>query len=491
MKNRSAEGMEIAALELKALCHRCVGEEYLSAEIRIQGKRTKCAYCGRQEKAYRLGAVAERIDGAFQQHYVRTSDQPDAWESAMLSDRELDYDWERHGEPVEAAIMNAAEIPEPAASDIQRILEERYSDYEAAMMGDETEFAAESYYEERGAEDGNWRDEWLTFERTLKTEARFFSRWAADHLASVFEGIGSMVTHDGRPLVIDAGPGTKLKVLYRARVFQSDSKLESALKRPDLELGSPPSWAATAGRMNALGISVFYGADRAAVALAEVRPPVGSRVGVARFHIIRPLRLLDLVALGAVSTRGSIFDPTYATRLERETFLRSLSQRMTRAIMPDDEASEYLVTQAIADYLATDSVEKLDGIIFPSVQAQAGRNVVLFHKAARIEAIELPAGTEITATLGWETEDGWDEDYWILEQTPRTDTEPENQTGSWPSLAPAALLSGPEALDGHARPATLRIDTSAVWVHTVKRVRVVSEKHAVRRFRTPMSPEDF
>jgi len=49
--------------------------------------------------------------------------------------------------------------------------------------------------------------------------------------------------------------------------------------------------------MNARGVSVFYGAIDPRVALAEVRPPVGSRVAVARFEIIRPLRLLDLNAL--------------------------------------------------------------------------------------------------------------------------------------------------------------------------------------------------
>ncbi len=37
--------------------------------------------------------------------------------------------------------------------------------------------------------------------------------------------------------------------------------------------------------------------------------------------------------------------------------------------MPDDEPSEYLATQAIADFLATESAIRLDGIIFPSVQA--------------------------------------------------------------------------------------------------------------------------
>ena len=60
--------------------------------------------------------------------------------------------------------------------------------------------------------------------------------------------------------------------------------------------------AAAAGRMNARGISVFYGANDPLVALSEVRPPVGARVAIARFEIIRPIKLLDLTARARVRT---------------------------------------------------------------------------------------------------------------------------------------------------------------------------------------------
>jgi hypothetical protein len=75
--------------------------------------------------------MSERVEIAFEQHYVRTSDQPTSFEYSMMADKESNYDWERHGEPVVYAIMNAAEIPE-AASDIQAILEDKYYDYDEA-----------------------------------------------------------------------------------------------------------------------------------------------------------------------------------------------------------------------------------------------------------------------------------------------------------------------------------------------------------------------
>ena len=41
---------------------------------------------------------------------------------------------------------------------------------------------------------------------------------------------------------------------------------------------------------------------------------------------------------------------------------------MTAPVMPDDEPLEYLVTQTIADYLATRTEPALDGILYPSAQ---------------------------------------------------------------------------------------------------------------------------
>jgi hypothetical protein len=67
--------------------------------------------------------MAQRIGTVLDEHYFRTSDQPNDWQLSLLSDDESDYEWERDGEPVIRAIANAAEIPEEAASDIQEVLE--------------------------------------------------------------------------------------------------------------------------------------------------------------------------------------------------------------------------------------------------------------------------------------------------------------------------------------------------------------------------------
>jgi hypothetical protein len=486
---------DLNELKAKRICHDCVGEAYLSAEIARDGEDGDCSYCEENKRSFTIGDMAERIEEAFSSHYVRTPDQPNSWQQTMLSDHESDYDWERDGEPVLWTIAGAAEISQDAAQDILAILEDQYADIDAQRAGEETEFDSDSYYEERGVDVRQWQESWRDFERSLKTEARFFSREAEQHLASVFKGIDMLQTRDGRPLVIDAGPHTVFPSVFRARLFQADSKLEHALTQLDRQLGSPPSADALAGRMNARGISVFYGANDPMVALAEIRPPVGSQVLVGRFDIIRPLRLLDLTALGDVHIAGSIFDPKYAGALERAVFLSSLTGRITRPVMPDDEALDYLATQAIADFLAATFAPALDGIVYPSVQAKKPAfNIVLFHKAARVQPFEHPPGTEISASLGQNGEDGWETEYRIIERTPSPQSlADEAAKKTWPpglqTLIQSPIDEDPDRFD--PRKPALALNIESVNVHRVANVTFDAPPQCVSYFRWQKRDEDI
>jgi hypothetical protein len=475
---------DVDDLKAKQICYKCTEDEYLSREIKRLGKKAQCDYCLETRRCYTLDQLSEGIEIAFDAHYQRTASEPDGFQSMMQRDPESEYEWEREGEKTIYAIMNAARISEEAAGDLQTILDDRHFDFDSAAMGDETEFSDEAYYEEKGDYHSGWANEWAEFERSLQTEARFFNQLAISHLASLFEGIEGLTTRNKRPVIVDGGPGTQWAALFRARVFQSDEELETALARPDRHLGPPPPRLAVAGRMNARGISVFYGANSQPVALAEVRPPVGSKVAIARFDIISPLRLLDLTAFDGLVTRGSAFDPAYLHALEKAAFLRTFGTRLSRPVMPNDEAFAYLATQAVADFLATERRMKLDGLIFPSAQAGAsGRNVVLFHKAARIKPLEYPPGTNIEVRLGSFTEDGWEDDYSVIEETPPPAPAATTDRTAVPSFK--ELLRAPEDSEepewnGLLDP-TLQIAAGEIEVHIIQAVSVKSEKHPVSR----------
>lgn len=161
---------------VKQICSDCVGEAYLSAEIEQEGQAATCSYCEEFAQTWDIETLADRIEVAFEEHYYRTPDHPDSWQERLLADRESDYNWYRDGVPVLDAIENAAEVPREAAEDVLEILSDRHADFEAAKMGEETEFDPDSNYDLKGQSDQTWQEEWESFERSLKKEARFFSR---------------------------------------------------------------------------------------------------------------------------------------------------------------------------------------------------------------------------------------------------------------------------------------------------------------------------
>ncbi len=360
-------------------------------------------------------------------------------------------------------------------------LEVRHSDRDTYY--EEQKFDAEAQYQEKGPDDSKWMAEWRRFETQLKTKTRFFSRDASATLASFFAGMHSLATRNGKRAVVKAGPGRRLRYLYRARVFHDSGDLITALEYPETRIGPPPSKMVKAGRMNAAGISVFYGATDPLAALSEVRPPVGSRAVVARFEIVRPLLLLDLATLKSLHVGGSVFDPEYLGRLERAKFLERLSSRITMPVMPGDEEAEYLPTQAVADYLSSQIDPPIDGIIYPSVQAKrkTERNVVLFHKASMVVPSDLPLGTKVSAMLTISSEDGRENWLSVTEDLPPEKSKEEKKDDDFPYLFSNFELIDRE-IEAEREPA-LKLDMPSIRVHDVEAVRFTTVPHEVGRHR--------
>jgi len=377
-------------------------EEFLSAEIERDGTPATCFYCGIEGKTFSVDEIATSVGTILNDFYSRM-EPPE-------------------GQPVNAFIADLVMACDDAVEDIRSVLADGYAAEWDDVPPEHNAFGTnQCYTKNRPINTWDFEEGWRGFEKELKTQARYFNRQAECWLRSLFEGIDTYRTKFGKPIVADAGPDTAITELYRARVFQSEAKLREAMKRPDAEIGPPHSLAATAGRMNAIGIGVFYGATESEVALAEVRPPVGSKVLVGRFEIVRPLKLLDLVAIKDISDEpGSLFDERHRHRLKQLEFLRGIGKRLSKPVMPDDQILDYLPTQAVADFLATEAAPPLDGIIYPSVQIGtdtpgtygilSGRrgeyrcNVVLFQKSARVKSPDRNATITISddsLLFGW------------------------------------------------------------------------------------------
>lgn len=368
----------------KSICHACVGDKLVSAEIRKTGAPSRCNYCDRRRKAWPLPRLAELVHGVLQRNYRLVP--PSPWD---------DYGYDRGGEGPAEVITEIAELDDiDIGRDIQNILSDRYG-YRAVREGENDPYGDDIEYVFQEAEVSDLHASWSGFCRILKTESRVFSSAARLMLDHIFSGIADLTTGGNEPVIRRFGSSRPTR-FYRGRVATSDKMLERMLADPARELAPPPHELARAGRMNASGIALFYGALEVATCLAELRPPVGSYAVITAFENTRPLRLLDLDRLSAISLGGSMFADDFRERYELQRFLSRLVVELSKPIMPGSEEMDYLPTQAVADYLADRDDLELDGILFPSSQRRGTHlNVALFHYASRATGKFLPKGAEV------------------------------------------------------------------------------------------------
>ena len=478
----------------KVLCYQCVGEPYLKNEIRCEGSESVCSYCGRRANAYNVSCVSKRIDQAFKDHYERTEACPDEQEVARLTERYEDYEWTRSGEPVVAAISDAAEIQECVARDIQRKLEHEYEELERSHKNFETEYAAESHYEkitfystpdletlQRNPDFEHWETLWDTFVHSILYEQRFFNTKANKILHDVFDGLQDLFQRSHRELILNFGPSHRFRnSVYRARTFQDPADIQKAVCRPDLGLGPPPEHLSTSGRMNVEGIPVFYGSNQRDLAVIEARPIVGGYSISVEFEFVRDVRLLNLSALYSSRADGSIFDRSFRNRQLKSAFVKTLCDRLCVQISPFEVPSEYLPIQVVAEFLAAHRELRIDGILYPPIQDQkgSGQNIVLFHESSRVEEVEIPPDTSsIRATSGFRDDSGWEANDFGLKAN-----ESQIKHATTEKMEQEEESDASEFIQDNREP-TLRVKLQSMQVHRIVRLRpeeVFDEPELVR-----------
>ncbi|MGE6116206.1 RES domain-containing protein [Aeromonas salmonicida] len=357
----------------KFICYNCVSEEYISKLIKTNGENIhRCSYCKSRRKTIPLGDLAEPMHNVFSLYYTCRTD-------TYL------YDGYSLGNSAEDVIYECLGVDDEIPSELHQILQENYNDYYDGTLTYSDDFTYKRTHHLTEELDVKWEE----IKKSLQSEARFFNARVKVFFDQIFSDLESHITHDGGNAITYIDSNTSL---FRARVFDSLDKIEHALKHPENEFGPPPHQYATSGRMNAQGIPVFYGAMSSDIAIAEVRPAVGSYVVVAQFKPVKPLRILDISALDKlIPSTDSLFDPETTETLAISSFLKRLSYKLTIPISGTRTDSEYLITQAVSEYLSASEGNALDGIKFKSTQkasdenhSDASYNIVLFTKSSAI-----------------------------------------------------------------------------------------------------------
>jgi len=122
------------------ICFECIGETHLSGDIERDGLLEVCSYCCEQAPTIALEDLADRVEAVFGEHYERTPTEPNFYESLMIRDRELGYDWYREGTSVADLIPDIIGCSSDVAQDLHAVLRERHEDWNAALAGEETAF---------------------------------------------------------------------------------------------------------------------------------------------------------------------------------------------------------------------------------------------------------------------------------------------------------------------------------------------------------------
>ena len=481
--------MQSQKCEEKHLCYNCIGDQFLADEVKTRGEVTNCSYCGECLETFDLDKVADRIHTVVEKHFIRTSSEDDFLGSIFIREG-LSGFWATRGDPVEQVIAEIASVEEEIASDLTELLSGRFA-YWAASQGGEDPYDSEAYYLARRPNDWDLRYNWQEFCEEIMFRERFFPENAEPTLNKIFGNLESLTTLDGSPVVREISLGDETLQIWRARIAHSEDELETILISPAKELGPPPPTLAEVGRMNAKGVSVFYGAMDQQTCVAEVRPPVGSYVVLGRFEFSRSVRLLNLEALSKVYFDISHFDPSYATNKALAMFIRNLAIELSRPIIPQDVDREYLPTQFVASYLANRVRPRLDGMIFPSAQSTSNsQNLVLFNHARGVESYEIPDGTESKVYMPSAEDEDEDDSIFISETIPQEPTE-EHPTSGREQRRPIRLeeLLKVKRQEPDPEP-TLRLDIDSLEVSIVKSVKYECDTRTVTRDRKKEGEHD-
>ena len=134
-------------------------------------------------------------------------------------------------------ICELAEVSPDIAEDVIAALSQRHRETEQAERDLDDAPIIEggvdvhsSYKERRSIDTSNLKSQWERFGSNLKYENRHFNRQGEELFQFLFEGLDSHTTNRGDPIVVRVEPGTPYSILYRARQFEGESELRTALR---------------------------------------------------------------------------------------------------------------------------------------------------------------------------------------------------------------------------------------------------------------------
>ena len=200
-----------ASYEDVHVCIECIGDKVLKELVLSEGEFGQCGFCGSKANCLPLEELADQVHEVIEENFYLTASEPEGLDYVMAKEGL----WERPGEEVHLVISNIADVSEEIAIAIRDCLSEQFDAY-----GDD------ALYDQKSIDDWGFRESWDFFKTDIKTRSRFFSQHAQQALDEIFEGLGTLKTIHGTPVIREITPTDADHHFYRARVSYSECELQ-------------------------------------------------------------------------------------------------------------------------------------------------------------------------------------------------------------------------------------------------------------------------
>ena len=230
---------------------------------------------------------------------------------------------------------------------------------------------------------------WTNYVQTVKYECRFLVNEYLSIQSKDQSNLDYVTSQNILELFINAIQNSDLiEKLPRGSEFWRARTTKEDIKNVLLEMSPPPPELATSGRMNPIGIPVFYGATTKELCRLELTGSLGmnqDRISYVKFKTLMDLNIVDFSSLKNIP---SLFDNEFSHQRNEIAFMREFIQEAAKSIKKDGtEHIEYIPTQIIAEYLRYISKSpKIHGIKYKSSFSDIDSCIVIFCNAENCTA---------------------------------------------------------------------------------------------------------
>lgn len=363
----------------KTVCSACIGDSYISKQIRNSHYKAKCSFCGKTRNVLPVNDVIEMIMKVINRDYMDAEGNvPYDKDSGYMEETTDTYDLIHYDLNDYLLIENEDLLNE--LSDTIFLTDkvrkdsfiERLNEFDLTMWNEFCELVASttlsaeqivSLINDKNAHANSLPDNLMDIKDVLEV---IFSYCEKMHTEEIIHGINDP---------------KRVKAIIRAVDHINKKPIEGLDFIPASLVGTAPPRVVSSNRMSEQGDMMFYGSDSRDTALKEYRETITDKdvpkvLTIGSFVPNKTFKILDLSSLSE-SKIPSIFDIGNERNRQIAMFLLMFMRSIT--IKPDtdgDKDKVYRPTQVFTKYIQRNT--NYAGIKYTSAQVKHGSNYVLF-----------------------------------------------------------------------------------------------------------------